>query len=199
MIHQRRQLYIIKCILLLLICVPCFAEDENEPLYKADYYGSASDIDAENNRFERLRSLIVPQANERINSLLSSEGAPSNRDDTLRYGYSQTTSISVTDNSTTEQASIGVGGEIGGGGREETGGGGGGGTTPTPPLHNRVYSHYKYDRPYNRFLNYGRKKVKQGIGLENEIIRSKVDVLGSILKLHVQKLRQVREKNQYSH
>ena len=55
----------------------------------------------------------------------------------------------------------------------------------------RVYSPYKHERPHNRFLNYGRKKVKPGIELENEILKSKVDVLGSILKLHVQTLRKV--------
>lgn len=66
-------------------------------------------------------------------------------------------------------------------------------TSRSSLIHRRVFSHLKYDRPYNRFLNYGRKIVKPGIELENEIIRSKVDTLGSILKLHVQKLRQVRE------
>ncbi|XP_071546933.1 sushi, von Willebrand factor type A, EGF and pentraxin domain-containing protein 1-like isoform X1 [Panulirus ornatus] len=51
---------------------------------------------------------------------------------------------------------------------------------------------YKTERaPFNEFLNYGRKKLKPGRELENEVIKSKVEVLGEILKHHVQRLRQV--------
>ncbi|XP_018023070.1 uncharacterized protein LOC108679062, partial [Hyalella azteca] len=63
--------------------------------------------------------------------------------------------------------------------------------TPTPLIPRRTFSRLKHDRPYNRFLNYGRKRVKPGSELENEILRSKVETLGGILKQHVQKLRQV--------
>lgn len=51
---------------------------------------------------------------------------------------------------------------------------------------------YKTERPpYNEFLNYGKKIVKPGDELGNEIIKSKVDVLGAIFKQHVHRLRQV--------
>ncbi|XP_047481240.1 LOW QUALITY PROTEIN: sushi, von Willebrand factor type A, EGF and pentraxin domain-containing protein 1-like [Penaeus chinensis] len=51
---------------------------------------------------------------------------------------------------------------------------------------------FKTERPpYPDFLNYGKKKfTKPGIELENEIIKSKVEVLGEILKSHVHQLRQ---------
>ncbi|KAK8726504.1 hypothetical protein OTU49_010282 [Cherax quadricarinatus] len=56
----------------------------------------------------------------------------------------------------------------------------------------QVLAQYKSERaPFNEFLNYGKKKVKAGPELENEIIKSKVEVLGEILKHHVQSLRQV--------
>lgn len=56
----------------------------------------------------------------------------------------------------------------------------------------KALAQYKTERaPFNEFLNYGRKKLKPGRELENEIIKSKVEVLGEILKHHVQKLRQV--------
>lgn len=60
---------------------------------------------------------------------------------------------------------------------------------PLPAVAQTVY---KDERPpFDEFLNYGKKKVKPGRELENEVIKSKVEVLGEILKTHVQKLRQV--------
>lgn len=51
---------------------------------------------------------------------------------------------------------------------------------------------YKEERPpFTEFLNYGKKKVKPGRELENEVIKSKVEVLGAILKTHIHRLRQV--------
>lgn len=51
---------------------------------------------------------------------------------------------------------------------------------------------YKTERaPFNEFLNYGKKIVKPGDEIGNEIIKSKVDVLGEIFKQHVHRLRQV--------
>lgn len=51
---------------------------------------------------------------------------------------------------------------------------------------------FKSERPpFNEFLNYGKKILKPGEEIGNEIIKSKVDVLGEIFKQHVQRLRQV--------
>ncbi|XP_050712143.1 sushi, von Willebrand factor type A, EGF and pentraxin domain-containing protein 1-like isoform X3 [Eriocheir sinensis] len=51
---------------------------------------------------------------------------------------------------------------------------------------------YKTERaPFNEFLNYGKKILKPGDEIGNEIIKSKVDVLGEIFKQHVHRLRQV--------
>ncbi|XP_068228821.1 sushi, von Willebrand factor type A, EGF and pentraxin domain-containing protein 1-like isoform X2 [Palaemon carinicauda] len=56
-------------------------------------------------------------------------------------------------------------------------------------------SDFKTEKPpYSDFLNYGKKKLKPGPDLENEIIKSKVEVLGEILKHHVERLRQVPEQ-----
>lgn len=54
-------------------------------------------------------------------------------------------------------------------------------------------SQFKTERPpYEDFLNYGIKKFKPINENENEIIKSKVEVLGQVLKNHVDKLRKVR-------
>ena len=67
-------------------------------------------------------------------------------------------------------------------------------TNPRTLIPRRVYNRYKHhERGYNRFLNYGRRKTKPGRELENEILKSKVNVLGEILKVHVQSLREVRK------
>lgn len=57
-----------------------------------------------------------------------------------------------------------------------------------------VAQHYKVTEAPSQspFLNYGQKKIKPGPEIENEIIKSKVEVLGEILKRHVHALRQVR-------
>ncbi|KAK4305073.1 hypothetical protein Pmani_023017 [Petrolisthes manimaculis] len=47
---------------------------------------------------------------------------------------------------------------------------------------------------HSPFLNYGQKKIKPGPEIENEIVKSKVEVLGEILKRHVQGLRQVPDQ-----
>ena len=44
---------------------------------------------------------------------------------------------------------------------------------------------------FNGFLNYGKKVVKPGEEIGNEIIKSKVEVLGELFKQHVHGLRQV--------
>ncbi|XP_076046526.1 sushi, von Willebrand factor type A, EGF and pentraxin domain-containing protein 1-like [Oratosquilla oratoria] len=55
-----------------------------------------------------------------------------------------------------------------------------------------ISGQYKTERPkYDAWLNYGSKKIKPGRETENDIIKSKVEVLGQILKKHVHKLRQV--------
>ena len=59
-------------------------------------------------------------------------------------------------------------------------------------------SNYKQERPeYKQFLNYGVKRLKTADNkrLENEIIKSKVEVLGSVLKKHVDALRKVGQDN----
>ncbi|CAL4065422.1 unnamed protein product, partial [Meganyctiphanes norvegica] len=59
-----------------------------------------------------------------------------------------------------------------------------------------VHSNYKTERPdYKQWLNYGTKRQKPtGNEIENEIIKSKVEVLGEILKKHVKKIRQSPEQ-----
>ncbi|XP_045583570.2 sushi, von Willebrand factor type A, EGF and pentraxin domain-containing protein 1 isoform X3 [Procambarus clarkii] len=62
-------------------------------------------------------------------------------------------------------------------------------------LPTEALAQYKHERaPFNEFLNYGKKKIKAGPELENEIIKSKVEVLGEILKHHVQNLRKVPDQ-----
>ena len=56
---------------------------------------------------------------------------------------------------------------------------------------------FKQEVPYSPYLNYGTKRIKPGIEIENEVIKNKVEVLGAILKKHVQKLRKVRSYSMY--
>lgn len=57
----------------------------------------------------------------------------------------------------------------------------------------RAISHFKYIKSYNKLLNYGRRKVKRDIQLKNLFKNSKVNTRGNILKVQVQKLREVSE------
>ncbi|MPC76212.1 hypothetical protein E2C01_070619 [Portunus trituberculatus] len=63
----------------------------------------------------------------------------------------------------------------------------------TLPALNAV--NYKNDR-FNEFLNYGKKVVKPGEEIGNEIIKSKVEVLGELFKQHVHGLRQKEEEEE---
>ena len=72
-------------------------------------------------------------------------------------------------------------------------------TTSRPRIRpSSFYSPLKHERYYNRFLNYGRRIEKPGAEIENEIIQSKVNTLGAILKLHINKLRQVNSNAKFN-
>ena len=50
----------------------------------------------------------------------------------------------------------------------------------------------QHEIPYSPFLNYGTKRLKPGIEILNEVHKNKIELLGELLKKHVQRLRKVR-------